>query len=185
MLNLSTGLIENYPIANPEERAGMILDNLGFVESILNGFRHCLILELREIQRSEYLDEMGESCGRASHYGDPTAAIALKEISIEEFLDSRQTLKTVIKDEESIASFSPKLRAYRMLNNEYQIIQAHLENKRNKHLQLFLDVSDGTKTIAEIVKERDMTEKKVRVILNNTKNQIISISTPYFEEVTV
>ena len=79
--------------------------------------------------------------------------------------------------EESIASVSPKLWAYRMLNNEYQIIQAHLENKRNKHLQLFLDVSDGTKTIAEIVKERDMTEKKVRVILNNTKNQIISIST--------
>lgn len=177
------GIIDTYSAAQPEERIRLILDMKSCWESVMNGYRHYLMLELDALRKSESMRQVSDVRVQTSNQRDPTMQRALMEMELETFLDSEWPLHEFFSDADDIEFMHERITLYRTMSKEFGIVIAHLESK-NEQMAILMDFIESGKSIQNIAEERELSRKVVRNIIRNTKNQIVHLNLPYFDGAT-
>ena len=176
-----TRMIDIYPVSEPADRARMLLDHFRFMDMMLNGFKRYLVNEIIEIMKSEAHDQHADIRVQNSYMSDPTAETAIKHVEIEALLESGRRAERLVPDSAGAAVVQERIRTYRLLKKESKIMREHLENQEDRNVRILVTVLMGEKKYKEIAADENITERSVRTIVDNTKNQLIAYCVQYFD----
>ena len=181
-MNTDLRIIEDYPRATPDERVNMILDYYSRLDYILNFLRIYLVNTITELKRAEAEEKRGENVRvQNSHFSDPTAETAVQHIDIEEFLNSKRSIRYMKLDDESALLVRDRINAYRKIRKDYLMIGEHLEGSNNDRLTMYHLYLSKQKTVTDIADEQGVTERAIRNRFKNTRVEIIELVSQFID----
>ena len=172
-------ILENYKVANPEERFEIMFAHYSFFPKVIRKLEKKTQFKIkaeREYLRSHNRGELGVRV-QTSNISSPTEDEAIDNIEIEEAFKTGEINSSLLKGIDNAVQYEEDIRITRLMRMDYELLEEMIEDLEDEETKIMKEYLVNKRFMKEIAVEFGMSyetvKRKIRIIKEDLLEEII------------